>query len=387
MIAALSLALLATDFPPTLGGIQTLTVEIYSRLADLTNLAVAPAAPAGVAAPDGYGLPLVRTQAELGGGLSTLAYLREATRVLASARTPPGLLHCNHLFAGYAGWWLHRRRGWRYAVWVHGEELGKVRNRRLAAQTLAGASLILTNSEFTAELTRHALGRRAQPPVVIVPLGAPSRWITAPLAPPPAATRPPVILTVARLLARDRYKGLDVALEAMAELRRRGREFEYWIVGDGDDRGWLEARARAAHLDGTVKFLGRVPDPQLMALYDACDIFLLSGREEATARGLGFEGFGIVLIEASARGKPVVAGNSGGIPDAVANGISGLLVAPSSPAAVADGLQRLLLDPELRHRLGAQGRERVRSRYNWDRAAAVVRAAHLEACRAREARA
>lgn len=380
-----TLALLATDFPPSVGGIQTLTVEIYARLADLTQLAVAPAVPADRTDNGAHGLPLVRTGQPAGGGVRMLRYLHAATRLLQCERTPPALLHCNHLFAAYAGWWLRRRRGWRYAVWIHGEELGKVRNHQLAASTLAHASLILTNSEFTAALARHALGRRPAPPLVIVPLGAPSRWISLPL--PQAPSRPvPVILTVARLLARDRYKGVDTALAAMAELRRRGRAFEYWIAGDGDDRPWLEAQARAAGLEGLVKFLGPVPDGQLMALYDQCDIFLLCSREEATVRGLGFEGFGIVLIEAGARGKPVVAGHSGGIPDAVADGVSGLLVAPHAPAAVADGLERLLLDPALRQQLGAQGRARVRQRYNWDTAAALVRQAHLQACAESETR-
>lgn len=378
-----SLALLAMDFPPTRGGIQTLTVEIYARLADLISLAVAPAAPGqGSAAPQ-YGLPLVRARRPAGPGWATLAYLREGCQLLRGASTP-ALLHCNHLFAGYAARWLRWRYGWRYAVWLHGEELGKIRNHRLATLTLSGASLILTNSEFTAALVRHALGRRRAPPLVVVPLGAPAAWIAAPLPPARAAgtapTRPPVILTVARLLARDRYKGIDTSLAAMAELRRRGRAFQYWIAGDGDDRGYLEDHARRLGIEDVVRFLGPVPDGQLMALYDACDVFLLCSREEASVRGLGFEGFGIVLLEANARGKPVVGGHSGGVPDAVADGVSGLLVAPRSPVAVADGLEKLLLDPELRQRLGAQGRARVRSRYNWDNAAAVVRAAHLATC-------
>jgi len=164
----------------------------------------------------------------------------------------------------------------------------------------------------------------------------------------------------------------------MVLLRSRGLSFEFHIAGDGDDRPYLEALAGELGIRDLVTFLGPVPPERLVAVYDACDLFLLCSREQPGPRGLGFEGFGIVLLEAAARGKAAVAGRSGGIPDAVVDGGSGILVDPASPAAVADGLQRLLTDSGLRHRLGAAGRARVEATYNWDQAAAAVRRIHQE---------
>ena len=113
-----------------------------------------------------------------------------------------------------------------------------------------------------------------------------------------------------------------------------------------------------------------------MATYDGCDVFALCSREQPSPRGLGFEGFGIALLEAGARGKAVIGGRSGGVPDAVADGVSGVLVDPTAPEAVAAAMLPLLRDPELRRRMGEQGRARVRSHFHWDRAAAEVRAVH-----------
>lgn len=371
---ARTLLLLALDFPPTTGGIQTLTWEVYSRLAGLTRLAVAPAAASEVG--DAGGLPLVRTRHGPGAGWDTFSYLREAAALLQRQRRQPCLLHCNHLFAGYAGWWLRRRWGTPYVVWAHGEEITKCRHPWLLRASLGGAAAILTNSDYTAARVRERVGART-PPIHKIPLGAAEAWWQRPACPRPAPG-PPTVLTVARLSARDRYKGVDTALTAIAELRRRGLACRYRIAGDGDDRPRLEELARGLDLGTAVEFLGRVPPEQLMPLYDDCDVFLLCSREEATPRGVGYEGFGIVFLEANARGKSVVGGRSGGIPDAIVDGVTGLLVDPQSPLAVAGGLERLLRDPELRARLGVAGKARVQQRFHWAAAAAEVRRLHLE---------
>ncbi len=371
-----TLLLLATDFPPTAGGIQTLTWEVYGRLTDILRLAVAPAG----AAPGEHAWPLQRTRHRGGKGLGAVAYLHEAAARLAQQRAAPCLLHCNHLLAAHAGLWLRRRHGLRYVVWVHGEEVTKSRFPKLAAASLRGAAAVIANSRFTAARARDLMNGRG-PEVHVVPLGAPPAWLAAaPLAPADGGGAP-VILTVARLCRRDQYKGVDTALRAVAELQARGVAARYRIAGEGDDRPRLEALAQALGVAERVEFLGRVPDEGLMAAYDSADIFLLCSREELTTRGLGFEGFGIALVEAGARGRPVVAGRSGGIVDAVVDGETGLLVDPQSPAAVADALARLLREPELRRRLGAQARARVQSEYRWDITAARVRALHQELLR------
>jgi len=369
------LALLATDFPPGPGGIQTLTWEVYRRLADLTAVVIAPAGDASAASYDSE-LPVKRLPRGAGAGWRALPYLYAAASCVRGLRPAPAVVHCNHLFAGYAGWWLRRRTGLPYLVWVHGEEMTKGRYRRLMRASLSGAAALLVNSDYTAAVVRNFLGS-ATPPLCKIPLGASNGWLAAPPTPPPAGAEP-VLLSVARLCARDRYKGIDTCLRTLARLRERGLRCRYRIVGDGDDRAYLEGISRELGIAAQVEFLGRVTPDALMAQYDACDIFLLCSREQTAERGVGFEGFGIVLLEAAARARPAVAGRSGGIPDAVADGVSGLLVDPQSPGAVADAVARLWSDPGLRQRLGAQARARVAAGFTWDHAAAAVRRIHRQ---------
>ena len=96
------------------------------------------------------------------------------------------------------------------------------------------------------------------------------------------------------------------------------------------------------------------------------------------AERLGVEGFGISLVEASACGLPVVAGDSGGIPDAVRDGETGFLVPPEEPADFADAICRLLADPAAAKRMGQNGRRAVETYFNWDRVVRDIRAIEAE---------
>jgi|GEM_PF-5269134 len=156
-----SLVLLTLDYPPSLGGIQTLTTEIYSRLADLARVVIAPSAGAPAAPPSG--LNVLRSRHPSGQGLRTAVYLRDAARLARPHLGPRVLLHCNHLFAAYAARWLRRRAGVRYLVWVHGEELTKHRYPALARHSLRAAAGILVNSEFTADRVRTLLEAALRP--------------------------------------------------------------------------------------------------------------------------------------------------------------------------------------------------------------------------------
>jgi phosphatidylinositol alpha-1,6-mannosyltransferase len=117
-----------------------------------------------------------------------------------------------------------------------------------------------------------------------------------------------------------------------------------------------------------VRFLTDVPDADLPGLYNSAEIYLGVSRPAE----LMMEGFGISLSEASACGIPVVGGSSGGIPDAVIEGETGLLVDARTPAAVIDAVRLLLLDRSLARRLGDGGRKAVESYFNWDRVASDV---------------
>jgi len=183
-----------------------------------------------------------------------------------------------------------------------------------------------------------------------------------------------VILTVGRLHPR---KGQLHTLNALAALppELQGK-IEYWLVGSAAKRGEgkryaerLRERAQAVASTLVVRFLGDVPDEKLGAIYAQADIFALT----SVAHGPSIEGFGLVYLEASAHGLPIVAHDIGGVAEAVSDGHTGLLVAPSDdPSALRDAFARLIEDAELRARLGAAGPAWAR-RQTWrDSAAALL---------------
>jgi phosphatidylinositol alpha-1,6-mannosyltransferase len=174
------------------------------------------------------------------------------------------------------------------------------------------------------------------------------------------------LLSVARL---TRHKGIDTALRALALLAAEFPDLRYAVVGVGEEQEALQEEARELGVGDRVRFLTEVPDRDLPALYNLAEVYLGVSRllEQRV------EGFGISLVEASACGVPVVAGRSGGIPEAVRDGETGILVDAERPEAVAEALRRLLDDAGLRRRLGQAGRRAVESFYNWDRVATDLR--------------
>jgi phosphatidyl-myo-inositol dimannoside synthase len=291
-----------------------------------------------------------------------------------------GFAWCGELKpAGYPAWWLARRYGVPYGVVVHGTELllldHKIRASRFKRWTagglVTGATVLAANSTWTAGVARGLYQLLERPDlaarVQVVPLGTEPTQFR-----PGLDTRPvrakygldggPWLLTVARL---EWHKGIDTVIRALPAIRARHPGTRYAIAGVGPRQPELERLAGEGGVRHAVAFLGFVPDADLPVLYNAADLYVGASR----FHDLLVEGFGISLVEASASGIAVVAGRSGGVPDAVRDGETGLLVDSEDPAAVAAGVQRLLADEALRRRMGAAGRRAVESYYNWDRVA------------------
>lgn len=171
----------------------------------------------------------------------------------------------------------------------------------------------------------------------------------------------PVVVSVSRLVER---KGHDVLIRALPELRRRVPDAALLIVGGGPYRATLERIARETGVADHVVLTGSVPWEELPAHYDAGDVFAMPCRTRRA--GLEVEGLGIVFLEASATGLPVVAGRSGGSPDAVLEGETGHVVDGTSVDKVARAVGDLLVDPERARRMGAAGRDWVEREWRWD---------------------
>jgi phosphatidylinositol alpha-1,6-mannosyltransferase len=179
----------------------------------------------------------------------------------------------------------------------------------------------------------------------------------------------PVVLCVSRLVPR---KGQDTLIRAWPAVQRQVADAALLIVGGGPRVGQLQRLAERTGVPGSVHLTGPVPAAELAAHYAAADVFAMPCR---TRRGgLDVEGLGIVYLEASAAGLPVIGGDSGGAPDAIDEGESGYVVPGRDPAALAARITGLLADPATARAMGEKGRAWVERDWSWDAAAARLRA-------------
>ena len=177
-----------------------------------------------------------------------------------------------------------------------------------------------------------------------------------------------IVLTLGRLVER---KGIDRSLDAFRICvdKLRDPSIEYWIAGDGPDREKLQAQAAQLGVADRVRFLGAVSDEEKTRLYSAADLFVTTSRELSDGDA---EGFGIVFLEANACELPVVAGRSGGIEDAVQDGVTGLLVDPNDVAGIAEAMITLLSDRAAAQAMGRAGRARAMTEFSWEKVASRI---------------
>ncbi|MFG3097315.1 glycosyltransferase family 4 protein [Streptomyces sp. NPDC048202] len=218
-----------------------------------------------------------------------------------------------------------------------------------------------TRSRIAAALTPEAAGRMVQlPPGVDEKTfhpGSGGDEVRARLG----LTDRPVVVCVSRLVPR---KGQDTLIRAMPRILAAEPDAVLLVVGGGPYESDLRRLAAETGVADSVRFTGAVPWAELPAHYGAGDVFAMPCR---TRRGgLDVEGLGIVYLEASATGLPVVAGDSGGAPDAVLDGETGWVVRGGEPAEAAERITALLADEGLRRRMGERGRQWVEEKWRWD---------------------
>jgi phosphatidylinositol alpha-1,6-mannosyltransferase len=278
----------------------------------------------------------------------------------------------------YPAKWVHERVKVKYGVLVHGgdllKELHAIHHSALARKTakalLGSAEAVVANSQWTREQAQTVLRELGLDPlaeqVKLVPLGTDPEQFKPGLDVREVRARyrmngEPWVITVARL---EPYKGIDTAMKAVAECRRGGLAVNYMVVGAGKKKKTYVKLAQELDIADAVRFVGNVPDPDLPLLLNAASAYIGVSRR---ADGTRVEGFGVALAEASACGLPVIAGQSGGLAEAVRDGETGLVVDPDDAGAVAAAVKRLLEDQLLARRLGQGGRKAIETHYNWDR--------------------
>ncbi|WP_329598821.1 glycosyltransferase family 4 protein [Streptomyces pseudovenezuelae] len=365
--------IVTNDFPPRPGGIQAFLHNMALRL-DPERLVV-------------YASTWKRSRE---GVEATAAFdaeqpftvVRDSTTMLlptpAATRRAVGLLRehgCTSVWFGAAAPLglmapaLRRAGARRLVATTHGHEAGWAQlpaARQLLGRIGESTDTITYLGEYTRSRIAGALSPQAAARMVQLPPGVDEKTfhpgsggdaVRARLG----LTDRPVVVCVSRLVPR---KGQDTLILAMPRILAEEPEAVLLIVGGGPYEKELRRLAHATGVAGSVCFTGAVPWAELPAHYGAGDVFAMPCR---TRRGgLDVEGLGIVYLEASATGLPVVAGDSGGAPDAVLDGETGWVVRGGSPEEAAERITVLLADAELRRRMGERGREWVEEKWRWD---------------------
>jgi phosphatidylinositol alpha-1,6-mannosyltransferase len=150
---------------------------------------------------------------------------------------------------------------------------------------------------------------------------------------------------------------MDTLITALPRLLPRWPELELVLVGDGDDRPWLEHLTERNGVRRHVHFFSGVSYAELSACYSACEIFALPSRAE---------GLGLVYLEAMARGKPVIGGAHGGAPEVIEDGLTGYLVQHGDAVQLATSIETLLSHPDLGREMGKRGRQRVEDEFRFN---------------------
>jgi phosphatidyl-myo-inositol dimannoside synthase len=244
-------------------------------------------------------------------------------------------------------------------VCAHGVEVWEPLSR-MRRRSLQRASLVLAPSRSTIDYVISAQGV-AQEKVRVLPWALDPDFeireaANATASLPAEFPKGRVILSVGRWESTERYKGMDTLIQAMPRLLLRWPDLQLVLIGTGNDQQWLVNLARDSGVQRHVHFLSGISYAEISACYAAAELFALPSRGE---------GFGLVYLEAMARGKPVIGGAHGGAPEVVQDGVTGYVVQHGDPVQLATSIDALLCNPELAREMGTRGRERVENEYRF----------------------
>jgi phosphatidylinositol alpha-1,6-mannosyltransferase len=359
---------ITNDFPPRPGGIQTFGYEIVRRF-DPESVTVLTSNWEGAAEFDAaQDFKIVRANTQtLVPSKSTLSMAREIvvaeniTRVLFGAAAPLGLLAAPLRKLGVTnivGMTQGHETGWAMTP-----------GTRQALRKIGNDTDYLTYiSEYTHKKIAKALSpsaaarmRRIVPGVDSTEFSPGNLSSGNQLRTELGWTDRPVIVCVSRLMAR---KGQDELIRALPKIHQTAPNASLIIVGDGPYRKDLERLVKKLGLENFVHLTGKVSQTELSKWYAAGDIFAMPCRTRMG--GWDVEGLGIVFLEGSATGLPVIVGDSGGAVDAVIDGETGYLVDGTNTAEIADRIAYLFANPDVAKKMGEAGRNWVTQEWTWD---------------------
>ncbi len=375
--------LLATDYPPQTGGIQRYCSQLAAALQDLGHqiYVIATEHPGWQEYDVRSPVPVIRVPA---GGSKLAISLRlrdEAIRLTRQISAPLwGLICTKWSPEGPGGFLAARQLNVPWGLFAYDREhiLSGAHLFKWAVQRLLirRADICFAISHYTAR--NFLRGGASSHRLRIVGCGveaetfAPDPGQAARLRERYGLNNRPVLLTVSRLVP---YKGHLTVLQALPEIKRHFPDVVYVIVGDGPFRSEIERAIAQLQLHNSVMLTGAVPDEELCGFYTMAQIMILCSED---VPGKPSEGFGLTFLEANCCGTPVIGSRLGGIPEAVDHGLSGWLVPPRSPQALAQAVVRMLRQPEWAQRMGAYGRKRALEQFSWELVARRVEAAFAD---------
>jgi phosphatidylinositol alpha-1,6-mannosyltransferase len=276
-------------------------------------------------------------------------------------------VHCaKALPEGLLAYALKSSAGLPFWCYAHGEELRLASTSRelrlLTRMVLHAADRVIANSAFTHSVLVDEWHLPASRVTVMSPGVDTTRF--TPDAPSPRLRAPGVLMAKRVILTvgtMQKRKGQDTVIRALPKIRAAHPDVLYVIAGPGMEREYLAQLAAEMGVADAVQLRDAPDEMELVDCYRHCELFVMPNRQI----GWDVEGCGIVLLEAQACGKPVVAGRSGGTADAVDDGVTGYLVNGESVDDVAAAVIRLLEDPDAAGRMGRCGRERAVAHFDW----------------------
>ncbi len=361
----MKILLTTNDFPPKVGGIQTYCYELARNLTSLGEEIVVLA-------------PGVKGDSEFDGKQSfKIIRIKKKFNLYANfflalrKHKIESILVAHRANYAHLASWINLLFRIPYNIIVYGGEILIPGRKRSIQKNFERAKKVITISNFTKEKLIE-IGIPARKIVVIHPGVDPIKF--NPRCDPSSTKNKynlegkKVILTISHLVRR---KGHHSVLKALPRVLEKVPNLVYLIIGKGEEEGRLKGAVKDLKLEDKVIFIGEVSENELPRYYGICDVFVMPSYEIKEKGDV--EGFGIAYLEANACGKPVIGGRSGGVPDAVIDRETGLLVDALNINQIADALVKLLTNPEYSQKLGKKGRERIEKGLNWERMAQRIR--------------
>ncbi|MFS1702786.1 glycosyltransferase family 4 protein [Alteromonas sp. AMM-1] len=368
---------LSQNFPPASGGSGRWFWELYSRLNN-NYLVVADLQPNASDFDAQSSLPIERMPlyspqwglASLDGLKFYYRSYRQLRRLIKTHHID--MIHCGRVLPeGLMAFFLNKTMGIPYVCYVHGEDLeASALSRELNSLTkmvMRSASKIICNSHNSAAIVERVDSSVMSRVVVMHPGADTNKFVPAAQTDTEFLSAmgwqdKQLILTVGRLQAR---KGQDKMIEAMPDILKVCPQAHYVIIGHGECESLLRATVERLGLQEHVDILTQCDDTTMIKCYQHCEVFILPNRTE----GQDIEGFGMVLVEAQACAKPVIAGNSGGTKETLIPGQTGEIVDATDLNNLSNTVVKFLQSPTLAKAYGLAGRKHAVSQFDWENAA------------------